>query len=114
MYITLMRDSVAMGDDIHAPHCLQLELPDGATLLELLHPNGPLSTYLPCVQGMCTLWAVRVHGHQVAQLRHCGETTPRLQATLRASDRSLDEQAIYLQAIGQQAWTGQGLTPVQR
>lgn len=103
MLITLTRDSVAPGDDMDAPHRLQLTLADGTTLLELLHPCGPLSDYLPAVQGMATLWAVQLNGLHVANLRHCHKLDPRLQATLRAADRSLTGGEVFLQATGQQA-----------
>ncbi|HEY4664625.1 MAG TPA: hypothetical protein VIG85_06550 [Comamonas sp.] len=103
MLITLTRDSVAPGDDMQAPHRLQLPLADGMTLLELLHPYGPLSDYLPAVEGMSTLWVVQLNGHHVADLRHCHKLDPMLQTTLRAADLSLSDGEVFLQAIGQQA-----------
>lgn len=98
MPITLTRDSVAPGDDIHAPH--RLQLPGDTTLLQLLHPRGPLHHYLPCVADHQTLWAVHVDGQHVADLRHSGQAD--LQARLLAADRPLANCEVFLHAVAQQ------------
>jgi hypothetical protein len=72
MQVTCTRDSVAMGDDADAPHETFIELPDPATVADLvawLRGRGaPASVF-----GGST-WSLRVAGRAVALLSDVGTT----------------------------------------
>jgi hypothetical protein len=57
MKLTLTRQSVAMGDDVDAPHELSLKVPSGSTLRAVL---GAVigAQYLPSIRGGKATWSV--------------------------------------------------------
>lgn len=55
MYVELTRDSVAMGDDVDAPHALRLDLPDGATVGDAVD-SALARSYLASIQGGRATW----------------------------------------------------------
>ena len=57
MKILLTRDSVAMGDDVDAPHFHTLELPEKVTLIEIVDTIHH-SNYLANIHGGNASWSV--------------------------------------------------------
>src|ERR1700722_2605327 len=57
MKLTLTRQSVAMGDDVDAPHKLSLQVPSGSTLRAVLEAVIG-AQYLPSIRGGKATWSV--------------------------------------------------------
>lgn len=58
--IILTRESVAMGDDIDAPHFLEIEIQSNWTILEILKHILKLN-YLPQIHGGKATWSVAIN-----------------------------------------------------
>jgi hypothetical protein len=60
MKIQLTRDSVAMGDDCYAPHPHTIDLPENATIIEIIDAITS-SSYLANISGGKASWSVVSH-----------------------------------------------------
>lgn len=58
--IKLTRESVAMGDDVEAPHFLEIEIHPNWTILEILKQILKLN-YLPQIHGGKATWSVAIN-----------------------------------------------------
>ena len=58
--IKLTRESVAMGDDIDAPHFFEIEIQSNWTILEILK-SIIKSNYLPKIYGGKATWSVAIN-----------------------------------------------------
>lgn len=58
--IKLTRDSVAMGDDINAPHFLEIEIEATWTITEILNYIVKID-YLPKISGGKATWSVAIY-----------------------------------------------------
>ncbi|MFI2742201.1 hypothetical protein ACG2LH_05640 [Zhouia sp. PK063] len=58
--IKLTRESVAMGDDIDAPHFLEIEIQPNWTIIEILKYISKIN-YLPKITGGKATWSVAIH-----------------------------------------------------
>ena len=77
--IHMTRDSVAMGDDIDAPHARVVEVPavtDPVALVNRLYPG-----YLAGVCGVMHSWSCLLNGHRIATIKGNGRC---VQATVEA------------------------------
>ncbi|MCJ7842299.1 hypothetical protein MUB24_15630 [Lederbergia sp. NSJ-179] len=57
MIIRITRDSVAMGDDVYAPHEKIIDIPDSLILKEMVQKVGKIS-YLPSIYGGEATWVL--------------------------------------------------------
>lgn len=57
MLIHYTRDSVAMGDDVYAPHEIEFDLSSAATLEDVIHKIKAMS-YLPKIYGGKATWVL--------------------------------------------------------
>ena len=65
--LRLTRDSVAAGDDIHAPHEREVEVhsfADPVALVNHIHPG-----YLPSVAGFGHSWSCTLNGQRIATIQ---------------------------------------------
>ena len=58
--IKLTRESVAMGDDIDAPHVLEIEIEPNWTIIEILKYISNID-YLPRISGGRATWSVAIN-----------------------------------------------------
>ncbi|WP_194768726.1 hypothetical protein [Tamlana sp. I1] len=58
--IKLTRESVAMGDDVDAPHFLEIEIGPTWTIIEILK-NIIKINYLPKISGGKATWSVAIN-----------------------------------------------------
>lgn len=58
--IKLTRESVAMGDDVDAPHFFEIEIQPNWTILEILNRIVKLN-YLPQIYGGKATWSVAIN-----------------------------------------------------
>ncbi|SNC67674.1 hypothetical protein SAMN06265337_2032 [Hymenobacter gelipurpurascens] len=67
MHINLTRDSVAMGDDVDAPHAHRFSMPDGSTLAQVLQ-TVLSQRYLASITGGEATWVALLEQKPIAVL----------------------------------------------
>lgn len=101
--ITFKRDSVCASDDVLAPNAKTFIFPGQPKLSTVLAEDGPLLGYLPCVGGTTTLWKATVAGDTVAEVAFTCEPVRAISVELLTSDSTINVDAVFFKASGQQS-----------
>jgi hypothetical protein len=102
MRIRFERDSVSAGDDIMAPNTRHLEFAAPLPLSEVLHPDGPVRDYLPCVSKSRTFWTAYTGSERVADVIFTCEPRRMVSVQMQIEDRPATPETIFFRYTGQE------------